>query len=127
MAPALIWSRRIVRMTSIILAAIMSTCCHSMMPIVVRPPTLPTPTAAAFSELRVDDVVQVTLLNASVAEFRVGGVHADALVAMDGRQFLYEDITRVEKRHIAAGQTTIVSVLIFAGLFVLAGVTTVGW
>lgn len=61
-------------------------------------------TVTAFTAVRVDDHVRVTLRNAGVVAFQGAAVQADATVAMDGRRFLYSDTIRVEKKHVSTAK-----------------------
>ncbi len=106
------------KVLSSILGAALLSGCESMRPIVVRGPTQPPPTAESLSQLRIDDVVRVALVNGDLMEFRVAVVENDALVAKDGRRFLYSDIMRVEKSQISVDKT----VALGFGMMPLVGV-----
>jgi hypothetical protein len=92
------------RATAVVLSALMLAGCHNRVPIQL-PGSDPTrPTAAVFTELKEGDHVRV-ITRFVDAEFVVADVQPEALVAKDGRRFLYADIARLEKTRLSVGKT----------------------
>jgi hypothetical protein len=121
-----LWDETVTRTIEVVLSAVILSGCHSRVPIVVPVSMPPPPTSAVFTELKAEDNVRVTLWNGNTEVFVVAEAQAEALVAADGRRFLYADIAVLEKRHVSKAKTIALIVAMPFMMLILVGLTTVG-
>ena len=72
----------------------------------------------AYSKIKSGQFVVLHLDDGSRVDLVVDRIEADAIVAVDGRRYGNDAITRAEVRRLTKGEAAVVSVLIAGGIFV---------
>ena len=110
------------RLAIVALSILAFTACHSHARVAVPSGHPGQATASTDDGLQPGDHVRVTLVDGKSMTFVVSTVDRDALVATDGRRVPYQDISRLETRHVSIVKTTVLvlGVLVVLPIIVVA-------